>query len=128
MTKALTRDAFLQPAVIPTERVEIPELDSFVMVRGMTAKQRNEFDKQFQTRAGKTNRATMEQIRQRLVVWACVDEAGDPLFTEGDVAAIGNQSAAVVERIVNVAQRLCGMSDSDIEGMAKNSEEPPADG
>lgn len=125
MTKALTREAFLKPAEVPTERVELPELDAFVTVRGMTANERNKFDKQFQTKTGKTNRATMDEIRQRLVVWACVDESGAPLFTQEDVASIGAQSAAVVERIVNVAQRLCGMSDTDIEGMAKNSGETP---
>lgn len=125
MTKALTREAFLKPAEVPTERVELPELDAFVTVRGMTANERNKFEKQFRTRSGKRNEAVMEQIRQRLVVWACVDENGAPLFTQDDVVQIGNQSASVVERIVMAAQRLCGMTDGDIESMAKNSGETP---
>jgi len=37
-----------------------------------------------------------------------------------DIAAIGQQRADVIERIVNVAQRLSGFSNADIEATAKN--------
>lgn len=119
---ALTREQFLKPAAVPVEEVKLPELgdDVYVNVHGMTAKERNAFESQFQTSSGKPNKSRMQEVRQRLVAACCRDESGARLFEPSDVDAIGEQSAAVVERIVNVAMRLCGMKDVDIEELAGN--------
>ena len=44
-----------------------------------------------------------------------------------DVEALGKQSIQIIERIVNVAQKLCGMSSEDVEQLAGNSEETAED-
>jgi hypothetical protein len=119
---SLSREAFLKPVKVPTEVVNLPELGGTVTVRGMTARGRSEFEKQFQTASGKPSKMRQAEIRERLVVACCIDGDGNPLFTDADVEQIGKQSASIVERIVDVAQRLCGMSSADIEDIAKNSE------
>lgn len=119
----LNREAFLSAkATVPVEEVLLPELGGSVFVKGMTAKDRTAFEKQFQTPSGKPNKVRIAEIRERLVVATVCDENRNPLFTEADIPAIGEQSAAVVERLVSVAQRLCGMTNQDVESLAGNSE------
>jgi len=118
----VTREAFLAPAAVPTERVPLPEFGdgAYVTVHGMTARARSQFEQQFQTSGGKQSPKRLREVRQRLLVACCKDDEGKPLFTADDIDAIGEQSSAVVERIVNVAMRLCGMKDDDIETLAGN--------
>jgi len=42
------------------------------------------------------------------------------MFTLEDVAAIGSKDAAIVERLVNAAQRLSGFTQQDIEATVGN--------
>jgi hypothetical protein len=44
------------------------------------------------------------------------------LFTDEDVAALGQRSAAALERVFDAASRLSGLSAEDMEELAKNSE------
>jgi len=53
-------------------------------------------------------------------VACCRGDDGAPIFTIDDVAAIGSKRADVLERIVNAAQRLSGMSKADIEETVGN--------
>lgn len=119
---SLTREQFLKPAAVLREEVHLPELGGSVFVHGMTAKERSSFEKQFTTTTGKPNRLRQQQVRERLLVACCRDENGTQLFSEEDIDSIGAQRADIVERLVNVAQRLCGMTGDDVETLAKNSE------
>lgn len=116
----ITRELLLKPITVPTEDVPVPELggDAVVRLRGMTAGQRTRFEQQFQGKGGKQR--NIQQLRERLLVQTVVGEDGEPLLTLDDVAAISQQSAVVVERLVNVAMRLCGMSDTDVESLVGN--------
>lgn len=119
----LTKDEFLKAATVPQEEVCFPELGGKkVLVRGMTARERTEFENSFRTKKGTPIESRKQEIRERLVVACCRDAHGKPLFTTDDVQALGRVRVDLVERVVNVAQRLCGMTDADVEEMAKNSE------
>lgn len=120
---AISREQLLRPVPVEKEKVFIPELDDHVWVKGMTAAGRSKFERQFQTSTGKSNKRKVAEIRERMVVACCCTEDGTQLFAEDDIEVIGKQPIAMIERIVNVAQRLCGMSNEDVELMAKNSEE-----
>jgi hypothetical protein len=50
-----------------------------------------------------------------------VDENGERLFQEEDTFPLGGKSAAALDRIFTVAQRLNGLRDEDVEELAKNS-------
>ena len=94
-----------------------------VYVRGMTARERSRFETQFQLSSGKSSKKRMQEIRERLVVACVCDANGELLLTEADIEAVGKQPAPVIERIVEAAQAVCGMSNRDVEDIAKNSEE-----
>lgn len=116
----VSRETLLQPVAVPTEDVPVPELGdgAVVRLRGMTAGQRTRFEQQFQGKGGKSR--NLQELRERLLVQTIVGEDGKPLLTNDDVQALSTQSAVVTERLVNVAMRLCGMSDNDVESLVGN--------
>lgn len=124
---SLSREAFLRPAKVNVVEVPVPELGGSVFVKGMTAKDRSRFETQFQLSSGKSNTRKMKEIRERLVIACLCDEEGVLLLQDSDVDAVGSQPAAVIERIVEAAQKVCGMSNDDVEDLAKNSGETTAD-
>ena len=134
----LTRDAILAAEDITTEEVAVPEWGGTVLVRGMTGNERNAYEdaitketpvgNRAQKRAGQTTREVIrDHIRARLVQWCVVDEKGAHVFTDADVAALNAKSAAALERVVDVATRLSGMKDDDVEKMAEDMQEAPFD-
>ena len=120
---SLSRDAFLRPAAVEIVEVPAPEMGGSVYVRGITARDRSRFETQFQLSSGKSSKKRMQEIRERLVVACLCDADGELLLTEADIEAVGKQPAPVIERIVEAAQAVCGMSNRDVEDIAKNSEE-----
>jgi len=124
-----TRDMLLKPVERPSETVDLPELGDgiSVIVTGMTAKERSEFDQQFVSRKGEPMKKRIAEGRERIIVACCRDEEGKRLFTTDDVAQLGKQSSLIIERIVTVAQRLSGMTKDELEDAVKNSEETPDD-
>ena len=124
-----TREMFLKAYCPVIEEVPLPELGDGVVirVRGMTTRERSEFERQFVSKSGTRLDGRTQEMRERLLVWACVDENNLPLFNMADIRALGEQNSIVTERIVDVAQRLCGMGKSDVEELVKNSEGTIAD-
>lgn len=111
------------------EDVPIPELGegAVIPVWGMTARERTAFEKSFTGKQGQTLDARIAEFRERLVVACCRNDDGSQIFTPADVSEIGQKRADVIERIVNAAQRLSGMTKGDIEDTVKNSAETQAD-
>ena len=116
----LNREAFLKPANVQQDTVHIPELGGDVIVRGMTARTRSQFESQFSTSAGKPIPSRQKELRERLVIACCVDESGNALFTGEDVEMLGNLPATIMEPLVDAAQKVCGMRK--VEELAKNSD------
>ena len=123
----LTRDMFLKVAPVQVTKVLVPELGGEVFVKGMTAKGRSAFEKQFQTIAGKSNKRKLQEIRERLVVACLCDGQGHLLLTDADIDVVGDHPAGAIERIVTAAQVACGMTDVDVESMVGNSDEITTD-
>ena len=124
----LTRSAILAAQDIQTEEVEVPEWGGSVMVRGMTGAERDAFEESVLTGRGKNRNVNLRNFRARLVVKSVVDKKGDRLFTMADIDALGAKSAAALGRCFDVATRLSGMSDEDVEELTKNSEDGQSDG
>jgi len=105
---------------IQSEIVFIPEWGGEVIVRGLTGTARDQLEAEIVEIKGKRSKIHLENIRAKLVQLSLVDEAGKLLFTEKDVAMLGTKSAVALDRIFSVAQRLSGLSDQDVEELAKN--------
>ena len=92
------------------------------MVRSMTGKQRDAFEESLQVKSKGKTTVSLQQFRAKLVSWTVVDADGKRVFSESDVAWLGEKSAASLTCVAEVASRLSGISENDAEEMIKNSE------
>ena len=123
----LTRDAILAAPDMLTEEVPVPEWGGTVLVRGLTGTERDAFEEEMVTGKGKNRDVNLSNFRARLIVKSVVDKAGKRLFTQADMVALGGKSAAAIQRVFQVAMRLSGMSEEDVEELTKNSEPGQSD-
>ena len=131
--KALSRDAILGASDIKTEEVPVPEWGGTVLVRGLTAKQRDKAEAaMFQLHGSVTNkngpdmRMSMAGVRALMAAMAIVDEQGNRLFSDADAEILGEKSGAALDRVFAVVTRLSEFSDGDIEELVGNSGADPS--
>lgn len=108
----LSRNAILGCDDNTTETVHVPQWGGSVRVKSLTAKERDRIEAHI---IGKGGKAKLENLRARMAVASVIDDAGDPMFTEEDIAALASKSAAALDKVFTAAQRLSAMSDEDVE-------------
>lgn len=123
----LTRDQVLSASDLQKERVEVPEWKGFVWVRGLTALERDRYDESLLKRVKGRTVVDAAGARAKLVALTVTNEAGEQLFTDRDVDALNAKSAAPIDRLFTVAQRLSGITEEMIEDLVKNSESVQSD-
>lgn len=124
----LSRDDILAVDDRRYEDVPVPEWGGTVRVRSLTGAERDEFEGNSveHSRNGRQEVNT-RNIRARLVALTVVGDDGRPLFAQGDVIKLGSKNAAAVGRVFDAAGKLSGISDDDVEDLAKNSEAGQSD-
>lgn len=120
MTKVLSRDEILSAFdKVSYEDVAVPEFGegAVIRIRTLTALGRGIFV-QRQHSNDPSHLVTNETM---LVALCAVDEEGKRLFSEKDVAALGELSAAAIKRCAEVALRLSGLLPTAREEAGKGS-------
>ena len=124
--QVVTAEQFLTAPALERQKedVPVPELGNgaVIPVWGLTPRERTEFEDRI-SRSSKGTRK--KEIRERWVVECCRNDDGSKIFSPGQIEQIGQRSAIVVERLVDVALRLSGVTGTDLEKIAKNSESAP---
>lgn len=118
----LSRAAILAAPDLPTQDVAVPEWGGAVRIRGLTGAERDAFEAAIAQRKGKDVRMNLQNVRARLVAMSAVDESGARLFSDGDVAALGEKSAVALERVFTAAMRLSGLTPDDVKDLTENLE------
>ena len=129
--EVVSADEFLTSPLLerPKEDVPVPELGNgkVIPVWGMTPRERTIWEDK-QSNLSKSQQAKHKrEIRERILVECCRNDDGQPLFTLSQIEQLGQRRADVCERLVNVALRLSGFTNTDLEKLVKNSDEAPAD-
>ena len=124
----LSRDGILAAKDMETEDVDVPAWGGRVRVRGMTGSERDAFEAALLNNKGQADKRYLLNFRAKLVVLCVVDEEGNRLFADADVGLLGKKSASAIELVFDVARRLSGMSQADVEEMEANLSETPGDG
>lgn len=127
----LSREAILAASDLPSEIVPVPEWGGDVRVLGMTVKERSAYESGFTKEVKDKNgapsvsqdRNALKELRERLFAHTVVDEKGNRLFNDGDYDALSKKSAAAMERVLDAARRVCGMSQADLDEMGNASSE-----
>lgn len=118
------RETILAADDLPREKVDVPEWSCAVYVRALTGAERDAFE----ASVIQDGKATLDNIRAKLVVRSVVDDAGARVFTDADAAALGAKSGKALNRLFPVAQRLGGLTEADVRELAGNSVPGPSDG
>jgi len=124
----LNKQAILEVKDIEIEQVDVPEWGGHVFVKGMTGMERDTFEASIVQQRGKDARVNMVNIRAKLAAATICDKEGIRLFNDKDVKALGKKSANALQRVFDVAQRLSGITEDDVDELADNLEKNPLDG
>lgn len=114
----LTRQAILEASDIVREEVQVPEWGGSVLITTMNGRQRDAWEQSLMSAGG--SRPDITNVRAKLVAACAVDDDGAPLFTADDLAALGSKSAAALERLAKVAQRLNLLTEKALEDARGN--------
>lgn len=117
---ALSRDAILQANDLPRETVPVPEWGGDVIVRGLTGTERDAYEAETFRLNGTAVTTDLTNMRARLVARTLIDEQGNRLFNDGEVMLLGRKSAVALQRVFEAAQRLSGLTASDVEELRGN--------
>lgn len=115
----LSREAILGSDDSNTEVVEIPQWGGSVRVRSLTGRERDRLEASMIGKNGKADaKSGLTNFRARLVAASVVDDNGAPMFTEADLDALADRSAAALDAIAQAAMRLSGLSSEDVTELA----------
>lgn len=126
MALMLTAEQLLKKAPLLQEKVVLDEeTGDFVYVRQMTAHEKSiwEMSQIQKSGAGKKTEynVTLDDYRAKLAVVTLCDEEGHLLFLPSQYLELSqNISAATLEKIVDVAQRLNAITEEDRDELVKN--------
>lgn len=115
------------------EEVAVPEWKGTVIVRALTALERDQYEQSCvelkMKRGNEIRKSRTEGARARLVIRSVIDPAtGKNMFTDADEAWLNKKSGAALDRIWDVAARLSGITDEDFEELVGNSDGGQSDG
>ncbi len=113
----LSKEQILECSDIETEIVPVPEWDGEVAVKGLTLAEKDEWTDSIVT----DGEATIEGATAKLCGLCMRDKDGARLFDDSDIPLLQAKSAAAMERVFKVAQRLSGLSQEDLKETVKNS-------
>lgn len=119
-TVLLSKDDILKADDIKAETVGVPEWGGEVLVRPLSGRERDQYEADSYVQRNGQMEVDPRNARARLVVMCVVDGDGKPLFTRDDVAALGEKSAAALDRIFTAAARLSGLSEADQKELEGN--------
>lgn len=117
MSKYLGREQILNAQDVKTEEVNVPEWDGIVLVKSLTGSEKDRYEQSvYSTKDG----VNYNNIRAKLVALCICGEDLKSIFTIADVEALSQKSAAALDRVFEVAQRLSGFTKADVEELEKN--------
>ncbi|MCX4572290.1 hypothetical protein OHB41_03635 [Streptomyces sp. NBC_01571] len=118
----LSADDILNADDLAREDVSVPEWGGVVLVQGMTGTERDRFEAAMMNSemTGVSKDKALDMYRARLASACIVDENGKRLFQGAAVKRLGEKSAQALTRVVEVASRLSGLTDEDVEELTGN--------
>lgn len=116
----LSKEQILGALDLKTERLFVPEWNGEVIIKSLTGSERDQFEAKMLELKENKYTVNLANARANLIALSLIDENDQPLFTLKDVQALGKKNASALDRIYTVAARLSGLSEKDVEDLAKN--------
>jgi hypothetical protein len=121
----LSRDDILGADDLQRELVQVPEWGGDVYVRCLTGAERDLWETHTLQDVEPDAQKRYANFRARLVVMAVCDDRGMPVFMLADASRLGQKSGKVLDRLYEVAVRLSGIRQEDVDALTKNSVATP---
>ena len=115
----LSKQQILDADDLNRELVEVTEWGGSVLLRELRGRERDAFE---EDSLDKQRNLSMRNMRARLGAASAIDENGERLFTNNEAAELGEKSATALNKCFEVACRLSGITDADIEELEGNLE------
>lgn len=109
----LTREQILGAVDIGFETVDVPQWGGTVRLKGLTAAEYDKFQQGLFEGDGSNRKINMANARARMLALAIVDDKGQAIFTESDIAALGQKASAPIELLYRAALKLNGDEDAE---------------
>jgi len=113
--RRLTAEEILAVQDIRTEDVEVPEWGAIVTIRSLTGTERDKLEAAMVVEKGGNRSVNFVNFRAKLIAAAAMDGAGKKLFSAEQIKPLGEKNAQALARLFNVASRLSGYSESDVQ-------------
>lgn len=117
---ALSKEQILKADDRKTKTVPVPEWGGDVIVKTLGGEERDSMEAEIVQTNGASTSRNLVNFRSRLLVRAIVDEQGNRLFTDAEIADLAKKSGAVLDRLYDAAIDLNKISAKDVEELAKN--------
>ncbi|MDX9821458.1 MAG: hypothetical protein RBT20_05965 [Syntrophales bacterium] len=105
---------------LKSETIEVPEWGGSVTIRRMTGGERDAYEADIFESKGSQLQLKRENFRAKLIARCLVDDNGERMFSDGEIAALSKKSAAALDRLFAACQRLNGMTGAEQEKIEKN--------
>lgn len=121
----VTVDNIRSALVLPREEVEVTAWEGYVVLQGLSGRERDDFEastiEYVKKKRGRQEPVPkVENVRARLVVRCVIDkDTGRRLLSDTDAEWLGDGPASVLQQLFEVASRLSGMSDDDLEDLTQ---------
>lgn len=125
-----TADDLRKPIPVKIECAEVPEFGpgKVVYVKGMTAREKSLYDQtNMNSKWTGINRAKFATSKERLLCLCLCDEGGTRLFSEADVPLLQDWPADLMNRLWDIANKLCGGDSADEASKKNDSDETDDD-
>ncbi len=125
----ILRSAFIAAASkaaanLPREKVDLPELalDGDVYIRATSGRERDDFEESLRIKKGRNKGDTdLHNFRAKLAVRCLVDEDGARILEDDDASILGELPVSVLNRIMEVINRLSGTTPAEEEALGNGS-------
>lgn len=129
MSEVLSKSDFQSTAAqtAPIERVPVPELGAgkVAIIRGMSGTERDKYQASLLLQGKRGgSRVDMTDVSAKLVARCLIHESGERMFTDAEVSTVGAIRGDVLKRLYDVAAKLSGITDEEIDELGKSSANP----
>lgn len=114
----LDAESILAADDLKSEQVDVPEWGGHVFVRVMKGHERDSFEASIMKGQG----IDYQKIRAKMAVLVLCDSKGKRLFGQKHINDLAEKSAAALDRVFEVAQRINRITDKDVQELQGNSE------
>lgn len=104
-----------------SDPVPVPEWGGDVYIKTLSGTERDAFEDAYSE-----NR--MKQFRVRFLALTLADEAGERLFADADVEALGKKNSVVINRLFDIAWKHNALSNDAVESLGNDSPTAQSEG